>query len=360
MAGLPVIERNLEEKFTSRKEGIRMEFYHYINTLEKDKNYYIATVVQGIGMGEKAVFLDGEIVYSTGDMDLWKRAVSQFQVGDSLIEADDRWIYIERLQEDYKVVICGAGHISIPLIKISKMMGLNVTVIEDRPQFANNARIAGADLVLCDDFENALKQIPGDASTFFVIVTRGHRHDQVCLENIIQKENRYIGMIGSKVRVRMVKEALVEKGIDRRKLDEIYSPIGLDIKAETPVEIAIAIMGEIVLKKNSVQAGSGYSRQMLKYLDSEEYKDLPKALVTIVARKGSAPRGVGTKMLVLKDGTIIDTIGGGCVEAEARQKAIQCMNDGKPSLTNVDMTGNDADEGMVCGGIISLFIEPVI
>ncbi len=337
-----------------------MDFYHYINTLEKDKNYYVATVVQGSGMGEKAVFLDGEIVYSTGNIELWKKAVSQFQERDSMIEADDSWIYIERLQEECKVVICGAGHISIPLIQISKMMGLNVTVIEDRPQFANNARMAGADLVLCDDFENALKEIPGDISTFFVIVTRGHRHDQVCLESIIQKESRYVGMIGSKVRVRMVKEALVEKGFDRSKLDEIYSPIGLDIKAETPAEIAVAIMAEIVLKKNSGQASSGYSKQILKYLDSEEQKDLPKALVTIVARKGSAPRGIGTKMLILKDGMMIDTIGGGCVEAEARQKAIQCINEGKPSLITVDMTGNDADEGMVCGGIISLFIEPVL
>ncbi len=337
-----------------------MEFYHYINSLEKDKRYYVATVLQGVGIGEKAVLLDGEVLYSSADMDLWRSVDGQLHKSSTIVEVEGSQLYLEQLQEDYKVVICGAGHISIPLIQISKMMGLHVTVIDDRPQFANNARLAGADLVICEDFEHALEQIPGDVSTFFIIVTRGHRHDQVCLESIIQKENRYIGMIGSKVRVRMVKEALVEKGIDQGKLDRIYSPIGLDIKAETPVEIAIAIMAEIVQIKNSGQSGSGYSKQILKYLDNEEYKDLPKALVTIVARKGSAPRGVGTKMLVLKDGTIVDTIGGGCVEAEARQKAIQCMNDGKPSLITVDMTGNDAEEGMVCGGIISLFIEPIL
>ncbi len=336
-----------------------MGFYQYINSIEKDKNHYVATVIQGKSAGEKAVFLDSEMVYATKELELWNSVAGRIPKGTATIETEDSRVYIEPLQDEYKIVICGAGHISIPVIQISKMLSFRVTVIDDRPQFANHARAAGADRVLCDEFEHALSQIPGDISTFFVVVTRGHRHDQVCLESILQKENRYIGMIGSKVRVRTVKEALLEKGVDQTRLDQLYSPIGLDIKAETPAEIAVAIMAEIIQVKNSVQAGSGYSKQMLKCLDSEEYKEIPKALVTIVARKGSAPRGIGTKMLVLKDGTIIDTIGGGCVEAEARQMAIQCMDDGIPALITVDMTGNDAEEGMVCGGIISLFIEPV-
>ena len=113
-----------------------------------------------------------------------------------------------------KLVICGAGHVSIPVIQIGRMIGCTVTVLEDRPKFAYNARRAGADTVLCEPFEEGLKKIPGDPDIYFIIVTRGHRYDQVCLEKIMKKEHAYIGMMGSRARTVKVKQALLEQGAD--------------------------------------------------------------------------------------------------------------------------------------------------
>lgn len=104
------------------------------------------------------------------------------------------------------MVVCGAGHISIPIIRIGKMLGFHVTVIDDRLSFANTARKEGADTVICKPFGEALEEINGSTGHYFIIVTRGHRYDQDCLSQIIGKKNAYIGMIGSKVRVKLVKD----------------------------------------------------------------------------------------------------------------------------------------------------------
>ena len=130
----------------------------------------------------------------------------------------------------------------MPVIKIGIMMGWEVTVLEDRPKFADNARRAGASHVICEPFEEGLDKVPGSSDTYFVIVTRGHRYDQVCLEKIAEKEHAYIGMIGSRRRTTLVKKLLEEQGTDKAVLDAVYTPIGLDIGAETPEEIGVAIM----------------------------------------------------------------------------------------------------------------------
>lgn len=98
----------------------------------------------------------------------------------------------------------------MPVIKIGIMMGWEVTVLEDRPKFADNARRAGASHVICEPFEEGLGKVPGSSDTYFVIVTRGHRYDQVCLEKIAEKEHAYIGMIGSRRRTTLVKKLLEE------------------------------------------------------------------------------------------------------------------------------------------------------
>ncbi len=165
-------------------------------------------------------------------------------------------------------------------------------------------------------------------------------------------------MIGSKVRVKKVLNYIEDKGVAREKLNKVHTPIGLDIGAETPAEIAIAIMAEIIEVKNKERGYGIYSEELYEAI--EKYEGIPKSLVTIVSRKGSAPREVGTKMLVLKDGTMVGTIGGGCVEADIMQAALRAMDNKVSMLVQADMTGVEAEEeGMVCGGIIELFIEPI-
>jgi xanthine dehydrogenase accessory factor len=167
-------------------------------------------------------------------------------------------------------------------------------------------------------------------------------------------------MIGSKVRVKKVLDYLADKGIDRGKLDKIYTPIGLDIGAETPAEIAVAIIAEIIQVKNKGINSNEYSQEIIEGILNEKYKNMKKALVTIVSRRGSAPREVGTKMLIMKDGTMIGTIGGGCVEANIMQAAFSSIDNQEYQLVQVDMTGREAEEeGMVCGGIVEIFVEPI-
>jgi xanthine dehydrogenase accessory factor len=335
-----------------------MNFFECISRLDSYKNNISAMIVRGSGIGNKAIWSDRELVYYDGEEEYWSYKTDEvYSSRDcSIITSDGNDLYIEKVHNTAELIVCGAGHVSIPIIKIGKMLGFHITVIDDRPKFANQARAAGADIVYCEYFEDALKNINGTRDSYFVIVTRGHLYDQICLENIIKKEAAYIGMIGSRIRVRAVKEALTQKGILKEKLDEIYSPIGLSINAQTPEEIAVAIIAELIQVKNQTKRGSEYERDTLKILLNEENIHKEKALITIIERKGSSPRNVGTKMIVFRDGTTIGTIGGGCMEAEVLNRAILCMDKKENEVMEFDMTGEAEEEGMICGGIIKLLI----
>lgn len=339
-----------------------MEFFKLLQEMDKAKENIVLTMLTGENIGDKLLLSNKEKVYTTNNNLDWDNIIALIPENkkSQVVSYNNERVYIEFIRRSFKVVVCGAGHISMPIINMCKMLDLPVTVIDDRLTFANNAIKEGADKVICEPFDDALSKIEGDSGTFFIIVTRGHRYDQECLKNIIQKDNAYIGMIGSKVRVRKVLDYLEEEGIEREKLDKVYTPIGLKIGAETPAEIAVAIMAQIIEVKNKEIITSSYTDEILDAAINETYKDIPKALITIVSRKGSAPRDVGTKMVVLKDGTMIGTIGGGCVEADIRQTAFSCMDNEAFKLVRVDMTGVEAeDDGMVCGGIIELFVDPM-
>ena len=107
-------------------------------------------------------------------------------------------------------------------------------------------------------------------------------------------------------------------GFDRKALDEMHTPVGLSIHAETPEEIAVSIVAELIQIKNQTKKTAGYDSLLMEYLTGVKEPGQPKVLATIIARRGSAPRSIGTKMLVLGDGRIIGTIGGGCMESEVQ------------------------------------------
>jgi len=340
-----------------------MDFFKILQQIDKTKENIVMTIISGANIGSKALLADGKLIFSNNENIDWEQFKVMFPKNkkSQVIIIGEEKIYIEFMCQSYKVVVCGAGHVSISIIKMSKLLDLPVTVIDDRLSFTNNALAAGADNVICESFEDALSKIEGDKGTFFIIVSRGHRYDQICLEKIIQKENSYIGMIGSKLRVAKVLNYLEEeKGISREKLNKVYSPIGLKIGAETPAEIAVSIMAEIIEVKNKEIGSSTYTDELIQSIIDDKFKEIPKALVTIVSRKGSVPRKAGTKMVVLLDGKMIGTIGGGCVESNIRQNAFTTIDNKKCQLVKVDMSGKEAeDEGMVCGGIVEIFIEPI-
>lgn len=344
-----------------------LEFYNAVRNANPNHQNITITVLEGEAIGEKALLANHSIVWQPEGSEFFARNKETLEkINDGgICTIDGQKVFCELLGQEKKIVICGGGHVSIPIIQMGIMIGCHVTVLEDRPKFADNARRAGAHRVICETFEDGLDQIPGDKDTFFVIVTRGHRHDQACLERIARKPHAYVGMIGSKRRVGLVKQAIIDGGADPDVVNSVYTPIGLNIGAETPEEIAVAVLAEIIDVKSRKKRGGGYSKEMMRTILGAEgipRTEEPKVMATIVARKGSAPREVGTRMLVLADGTCVDTIGGGCVESDIMRTALSMLRSGEtsPKLCHVDMTGQDAeDEGMVCGGVIDVLLEVI-
>jgi xanthine dehydrogenase accessory factor len=156
-------------------------------------------------------------------------------------------LFVEVQRRPPTLIIVGAGHVAQPLARLGKLIDFDVVVIDDRPQYANTQRFPEADRVIAAPFRPTLREWPIDADTFIVLVTRGHSHDVECLLEVLDSPARYIGMIGSKRRVRAVFDLLEqEQGIPREKFERVYAPIGLDISAESPAEIGVCIIAEII------------------------------------------------------------------------------------------------------------------
>jgi xanthine dehydrogenase accessory factor len=155
------------------------------------------------------------------------------------------------------LLVVGAGHIALPLAQLGKMCDFNVVVLDDRASFANTERFPMADQVIAAPFETTLRDFSLDEDTYIVLVTRGHQHDVSSLLEVLDRPAAYIGMIGSRRRVRTVFQLLeTEKGIPRERTARVYSPIGLDIGSQTPAEIAVSIMAEIIKVR---RGGTGLS-----------------------------------------------------------------------------------------------------
>jgi xanthine dehydrogenase accessory factor len=151
-------------------------------------------------------------------------------------------------------VIVGAGHIAMPLAQLGALLDFRVTVLDDRAEFATAERFPGASQILVGPYRETIESLPVDRDSYVVLVTRGHVHDQACLEVMLRRETGYIGMIGSRTRVRTVMRHLAEEGYPVERLQAVHAPVGLDIGAHTPAEIALSIMAEIVCAR---RGGSG-------------------------------------------------------------------------------------------------------
>lgn len=161
-------------------------------------------------------------------------------------------LFVDVQQRPPHLIVVGAGHIAVPLAAMAKLCEFQVTVLDDRPQFANTARFPTADEVIAGPFRPELDRLRQgkatfDDDTYIVLVTRGHQYDVESLLEVLDDPLAYIGMIGSRRRIRAVFELLeTEQGIPAAKFDRVYAPIGLNIGAITPAEIAVCIMAEII------------------------------------------------------------------------------------------------------------------
>jgi xanthine dehydrogenase accessory factor len=167
-------------------------------------------------------------------------------------------VFLEPHYPPDDLLIVGAGHIARPLCRFGAMLGYRVTVLDDRPGFATRERFPEAERVIRADFSDPFQDVALGRGTHLILVTRGHKYDYDALRDVLLRdvELAYIGMVGSQRRVRAALEQLVKEGIPRGALEKVYAPIGLDIGAETPEEIAVSIVGELVRVR---RGGTGVS-----------------------------------------------------------------------------------------------------
>ncbi len=159
---------------------------------------------------------------------------------------DDVVVFIEPHQPLITLLIAGAGHIGQALVHLGKLLDFEVVVIDDRPDFASKERCPDADKIIVKDIGKALREYEITDKTYIVIVTRGHRHDEESLLSVINSPAGYIGMIGSRRKVKLLYDDLIAEGIPKEKLEKVYAPIGLDIGSKTVTEIAVSIAAQLV------------------------------------------------------------------------------------------------------------------
>lgn len=160
-------------------------------------------------------------------------------------------VYVEPVLPDPTLMIFGAGHVGRCVAEIAKLIGFRIAVVDDRIKYANRERFPDADALYVDTWENAFPQLPVTASTYLLIVTRGHEYDLACLRYALKSPAKYIGLMGSARKVKLFFDALEKEGVDPSQFKRVYSPVGVEIGSETPEEIAVSIAAQLVAVRKS-------------------------------------------------------------------------------------------------------------
>jgi len=184
-----------------------------------------------------------------------RAAVGKIAVHGSAKLPDGRGVVVEQVEVPARAVVCGGGHVARAVAPAALAADFAVTVLDDREEFADPGRFPGANVVLCS-FDGALERLDVDAASYVVIVTRGHTHDMDVLVQALRTPARYIGLMASRSKYARMVAALRDAGLSEDALARVHSPIGLDIGAETPAELAVSIVAEMI----QVRAGADGQR----------------------------------------------------------------------------------------------------
>jgi len=206
----------------------------------------------GGGCVEAEVWEEAKKVIREGEAKMASFKLTEQRDEDGVMEIDGLIcggtieVFIEPIISYPTVHIFGAGHVSLPLARMSKMIGFRVVVIDDREIYANRERFPDADEVVVSEFKKYFEKFDPDESSYIVIVTRGHRHDGTVLGWACRTEARYVGLMGSRAKKNIIYNELRSKGIPDEDLNRVSSPIGLEIGSKTPQEIAVSILAEMI------------------------------------------------------------------------------------------------------------------
>lgn len=244
--------------------------------LERGAVAVVVTVTRGGNTGAKLLLDEaGNALGSLGDKQLDSltlREATQFfdareetrlvavkDFATDFPSAGEIFLLFERLQPSPRLVVCGAGHVGAALAKLGVFLGYHTTLIDDRAEFLARDRFANQtiELVVASDWTSAVRETIGNGRNVSVaVVTRGHSEDEQCMRAVVQSKPDYVGLIGSKRRTTIVIDRLRAAGADEAELGKIRAPIGLDIGAVSPEEVALAIMAEIVAARRGGAGGS--------------------------------------------------------------------------------------------------------
>ena len=341
---------------------VRQSLWKTLQKADRTAGCTLATVLDGPAANAQLLLCGGLPVWQNGTAALLQKKLTTLQscTATGIVELDGQRVFTERFGAVPQLVVCGGGHVAAAVVKFAKLLGLPVTAMDDREEYAAQLRAAGADPVLCAPFAQALTSVHGSSETYFVVVTRAHAFDVDCLQLILQKPAAYVGMMGSRGRAALVRRQLLEAGLDAERVEALHAPIGLAIGSQTAEEIALSILAQIVQIKNSRPQTEGFPQNILDAMAKSEAQQTPAVLATVIARHGSTPREVGAKLLLLPDGQNVGSVGGGIMEYHVLQTARTMLSGKGPVMQCLQLSAdgkNDDASIAACGGSMEVLLQ---
>ena len=287
------------------------EFFRELSKESGALHRVMATVLEN-GVRSKTLIYGYDIMYCSGDKKFFLKNLEEIvdvrMTG--VYEIGGKEVYCEVLEDLPELVVCGAGHVGAACIRAASYLDMHITCIEDREDYAQTAREAGAHEVICS----------------------------------------------SAGKINKIRSDLMQKGISEEEFAKVHTPVGLDISANTPEEIAVAVMAEIISVKNTGKViSTAFDHEQLDAVLSDPGDPV---LVTVIRKIMASPRDPGTKMIVTSDGKKWGTIGGGAAEHQALGIARDHLDDPE-FITEIIRVGDEqkSADGMVCGGVIDVLFE---
>lgn len=240
------------------RAGENSTYYENLSTLVSEGKGFTEAVVldaEKAGGGRTAdrwlLAADGEVLGWRGSGDPPAELRAQLR---SLTQRPRPYVasgisYLPRLQR-CRLLIVGAGHVGQKVAQLAAEADFETWVVDDREQYCNPERFPASRRLIVDSIDTALSGLEVDENTYCIIVTRGHNHDEEALYHLIEKPARYVGMIGSRRKIRLIFDDLIKEGISRERLEQVHAPLGFDIGSQTVPEIAISIVAELIAHRN--------------------------------------------------------------------------------------------------------------
>ena len=286
--------------------ALRPDLYEEIVRLRKaGQSAALATIVRRIGStprkdnAKMLIRADGSTLGSVGggcvEAEVWQQAKKVIEsnrtrlVHYEMTDEDAREeglicggtveVFVEPITPQPKVVILGAGHVGQAIAQVLARLGYKLCIVDDRETFANRQRFPWAQEIRACPFTQALEGVGVPENSFVLVVTRGHSHDQDALEAVLKTPVRYLGLVGSRRKVRILVENLLKKGHFPQAFENLYAPIGLSIGSETPEEIAVSVAAELIAIQKGVHQRSPkqqYIRRFLQQAVAAKPQDTPR------------------------------------------------------------------------------------